>query len=460
MESASEGLRERRSQALAQKVSGMMKDCTFRPNGERSAHRRNASQFITDQRNLHVLSKINLLKMVEEAHKREIGNCKEKPSISQNSKDLLGKRHSTEVCKRLYPKDAAKASPAKAPLPHPVKSKELTASESKVVNRLYRDAKCKEERCKKGGMEVKKEWKCASDEYVISKFMKELASCIAGLGVDVVESPFVSFEVMKRLFVGMGFAHSNPANDKELDQIFAKIFDMLIDSQQNLVHIDKLKVFIAAILNIQLDDSPELKIAKEFKQLSLLRKMNARKDCTETKKVEPKKSPNKKPHKPRSIKAGTKHSKAEASISSPEVCAEQNSPCKPKYIKKCSLTQKKAPYIFNEDDVSAEYSPVIEKAIEGQKNRNSVQKQEENKEKVQRILEQRGSEDPVLKIKVDIDGKAEIIPVFKDDTIDLLVKSLTEKHSSLQYNKRIDLSNRNADVLRGAVERKVDKMSK
>jgi len=406
MESSTGDLREKRSQAKAQKISEIMKECTFRPNAGKSTRRRNTSQFLNDQRNLYMMSKINLLKMIEEAHKKEIENCKEKPSISQNSKDILNKKNSTELCKRLCPKESTKSSPIKVTTNEIIESKKLTEEESNIVNRLCKDKKHKE-LCQNMKSPIKKECRLVSDQHVVNKFMKEFALCISKLNINIINSPYVDYEVMKQILIGMRFINTNSANDKamkEVDQLFKKIFVTLADNEKNKVHINKLKTFIASILNIQLHDSDTFRISKEYKQLYLWRKVNteARKDCT-----------NKKQNKQR-VKAGT--SQAEIIVNSPGYCSHEESPNKPKYIKKCSFVAKKG-------------------------------------------IKETEKEVPILKIEVDIGGKAETISIFKGDNIELLVKGFIEKHSKINLLK-IDLSDSAVKVLEDIAKRNIDKILK
>eukprot|EP00826_Nyctotherus_ovalis_P015068 TRINITY_DN14249_c0_g10_i1.p1 TRINITY_DN14249_c0_g10~~TRINITY_DN14249_c0_g10_i1.p1 ORF type:complete len:331 (-),score=84.70 TRINITY_DN14249_c0_g10_i1:5-997(-) len=207
--------------------------------------------------------------MVEEKKEKELLSCRNKPYVSERSKEMA-KNCNTEgksVCDRLYHTKVSKNAtqeftPSK-------KSRDLSKDESEVVGRLYADAQTRKdnlEKLKQPQKPPKLNCSQATDYHLKNKFMKEYNASLIKLNIKA-EDPWISFDQMKAIMTEMGFKQNN--------SLLLKQFNELRTQDNARIDVNQLKGFIAGVLDISLDDkTTPAKAHEQYRSLYLMRKNN------------------------------------------------------------------------------------------------------------------------------------------------------------------------------------------
>eukprot|EP00826_Nyctotherus_ovalis_P044229 TRINITY_DN4765_c0_g2_i1.p1 TRINITY_DN4765_c0_g2~~TRINITY_DN4765_c0_g2_i1.p1 ORF type:complete len:299 (+),score=40.64 TRINITY_DN4765_c0_g2_i1:482-1378(+) len=242
MEAAERESKRRKDRAATDRITETLKDCTFAPRGSASSPRRSARQFVTDQRRRFNKSQSHLLAIVQEARKEDFKKYKSKPVINNKSKEMMHKK----LRERNHHKDALRDD---------------IEYSAKIKNKMQMS-----EYNGETALKNKNNFK-----FIVSKYMREYENALLTLNLNPIRNEHISFHTMQKIMAKMGFIGSS---NETLGQIFNKIFTRLNPDKSNTVSTQKLMQFIAAVLNIQLKNSPfnPAKIHKEYKQLYLMRK--------------------------------------------------------------------------------------------------------------------------------------------------------------------------------------------
>ena len=237
--------------------------------------KREFSEFLEDQKKYKEDANLSLSKLIDEAKQKELSCCRNKPYISERSKEIT-KSNERNACERLYY--------TKTPIKNssndftPPKKKELSKDELELVNRLHADAQTRKSNLEKLRHPIsipKKECSKATEYYLRNKFNKEFTNCLNNLKIQ--SDACITFEKMKDIMKGMGFKQHGTSVNKYFEEIFNTL------QEQNLVNVELLKRFIAGILDVSLN-SNTTRIDDKYKALYLIRNTYENKQSIKSKK--------------------------------------------------------------------------------------------------------------------------------------------------------------------------------